>query len=95
MSLNWNNAPDGTRMATGHESVYVLRDFGPAGSGGRDAQLECRMTGDKYPRVILRGTEVTLLLVEAGHIENSGMLLTLPAPSGGYYMPAETPADSA
>ena len=93
MSLDWRDQSDGTRMATGHETVYVirvLRDISPGGNGTPDIQVECRMTGDRYPRLILRGENPARLFVEANSIEEDGVLPEMPEPNGGWYKPTET-----
>ena len=89
MRLDWEQQPDGTQMATGHETVYLLRDFGPVGSGGRDMQMECRVTGDGYPRVIVRGQVPAQFVIEAQAMEDEGVLLGTSEPTGGgWYEPA-------
>src|ERR1700761_3667495 len=91
MGLNWVNQSDGTVMATGHETVYLLRDFGPLGGGGRELQMECKVTGDEYPRVIVRGKVASQLFVEALAMEDEGTLMQSPDPAGvGWYQPTES-----
>jgi hypothetical protein len=88
MSLNWEKQSDGTVMATGQETVYLLRDFGPIGGEGRELQMECRVTGDGYPRVIVRGQVASQLFVEAQAMEEEGALMQAPDPAdGGWYEP--------
>ena len=89
MSLNWENQPDGTQIATGDGTFYLLRVL-PSTRPDRpmhEIQVECRMNGDKYPRVILRGEVVPQLLVEAASIEEEGVMSGIRSPTGGWYTP--------
>jgi len=65
-ALEWREQESpAVMLATGSDQrCFLIRDLGPDG-----AQLEVRVTGDPYPRVIVRETDVEHAQVIANDME--------------------------